>query len=61
MPLDEPMPPLPSVEEMRFQSVYGVLQDIHDAINRANAFLDFIARSLTEELPPSDTTSGSGN
>jgi hypothetical protein len=55
MSLDPPTPPLPSVEEMRYQALYALLLEIRDGITHSNQFLDFIARTLATEL---DQTTG---
>jgi hypothetical protein len=54
MPIDKPTPPLPSIEEMRYQALYELLKEIRDAIHRSNYYLDFIARGLAEEPPLGD-------
>ena len=56
MPLDDPSPPLPSVDELRYQSLYALLKEIRDAINQSNFYLDFIARTAAAGEPPKQDT-----
>jgi hypothetical protein len=60
MPVDEPTPPLPSIEEMRYQALYALLKEIREAIHQSNHYLDFIARRLAEEPPLGDLPAAEG-